>query len=164
MPRKIRKAIEPVDPSTLYSTEALSGEEQALLRDAELLIRRWKLRLKMFPKKQAALWSWDYFIEAIGATKASIEMGIVPCLISSDDASEEARWSQMIANYQKAYDSRPVDNGAIIREIDKLLGSGVSTRELILRLQGDSAKPRARYAESWTVEASGLFDVKGAHA
>jgi hypothetical protein len=160
MPRKNRKEAAPVDPTTLYSAEPLSDAELEILHDAELLIRRWKLRLKILPKEQLPWWTWNCFIESLGAAKASIGLGAAPCFESNLSPSEEARWSQLVADYQKARGSSPIEYSAVLFAIDNLIGNGTSTKDILLRLQGDSARPRARYAESWEVENSGLFDVK----
>ena len=151
-----------VDPPTLYSTEPLSDAELEILHMAELMIRRQKLRLTM-AKESSGWWAWNAFIESLGTVNACIQGGHVP---GADNLSplEEARFARIVRDYQNTHGGRPIEYTTVLNEIDKLSLDGISTKELILRLQGDAAKPRAHYAESWTVEASGLFDVKAVRA
>ncbi len=161
MPRRSRRPTESVGPSMLFSLEPLSNEEQELLKDAELAIRRRKLWLKIAPKESVS-WAWSAFIESLAMVKASIDMGLVPCVQLDIGSSDYIRYRRIITDYQKACGAIPIDYTQVVDEIDRLHANGASLKELLFRLQGDAAKPRAHYAESWTVEASGLFDVKAA--
>ena len=91
-------------------------------------------------------------------------MGLAPCVQDHLSPSDQSRYQRIVADYQKGYGAIPIDYADVLDEVDRLHANDVSTKELLFRLQGDVAKPRAHYAESWTVEASGLFDAKAVHA
>jgi len=142
VPRKNPKPTEPVDPSTLYSTEPLSDVDLELLRMAELMIRRRKLRLQVLSKEDALSWDWNAFIESLGGAKAVVEMGISASTVDISESQMRTKES-IVRDYQNTHGGRPIEYTTVLNEIDKLSFDGISTREFILRLQGDAAKPRA---------------------
>ncbi|MDP9112700.1 MAG: hypothetical protein M3O20_03345 [Acidobacteriota bacterium] len=163
MPRKARReAATPIDPSTLYSLAPLTDAELEILRMAEMMIRRRKLRLQVLSEADAVSWAWNAFIEALGELKACIEIGLTPGNTVELTESQMRMKESIVRDYQNTHGGRPIEYTTVLNEIDKLSLDGIGTQELIFRLQGDAAKPRVHYAESWTVEASGLFDVKAA--